>query len=198
MMIQTFMRMGRRAARLVVFAPILAPAGFAHAAGAPEIPPQEIRIIGESGEVAKRKKPASEVEKYCLNIADKAQDARYALEQKQLTELETEIGKQIDALEAKRKDYQEWLAERNRFLDSASTIIVDIYAKMKADAAAAQLVNLERDAAASVIARLKARQASEILSAMPPATAAEIANLIVEKTSAGGSMDEKQIAESRS
>ena len=197
MMIQTFTRTGRRAAWLVVFAPALAPIGLAHAAGAPEIPPQEIRIIGESGEVARRK-PASEVEAYCLNIADKAQDARYALEQKQLTELETEIGKQIDALEAKRKAYQEWLEERNRFLDSASTIIVDIYAKMKADAAAAQLAKLERDAAASVIARLKARQASDILSAMPPATAAEIANRIVEKTSAGGSVDEKQIAESKS
>ncbi|MEC5381353.1 MotE family protein [Aurantimonas sp. C2-6-R+9] len=198
MMIQTFTRTGWRAAWLVVFAPALAPIGFAHAAGAPEIPPQEVRIIGESGDVAKRKKPASEVEKYCLNIADKAQDARYALEQKQLTELETEIGKQIDALEAKRKDYQEWLAERNRFLDGASTIIVDIYAKMKADAAAAQLAQIDRDSAASLIARLKSRQASDILSAMPPATAAEITNLIVQKTSAGGSMDEKQVAESKS
>jgi len=197
-MIQTFTRTGWRAAWLVVFAPALAPIGFAHAAGAPEIPPQEVRIIGESGEVAKRKKPASEVEKYCLNIADKAQDARYALEQKQLTELETEIGKQIDALEAKRKDYQDWLEERNRFLDSASTIIVDIYAKMKADAAAAQLAQIDRDSAASLIARLKSRQASDILSAMPPATAAEITNLIVQKTSAGGSMDEKQVAESKS
>lgn len=197
MMIQTFMRTGWRTAWLVVFAPTLGTIGVGHAAGAPEIPPQEVRIIGESGEAARRK-PVSEVEAYCLNIADKAQDARYALEQKQLTELETEIGKQIDALEAKRKDYQLWLEERNRFLDSASTIIVDIYAKMKADAAADQLVNLELDAAASVIARLKARQASDILSAMPPATAAEIASRIVEKTSAGGSMDEKQIAESKS
>ncbi|MCP3055950.1 MotE family protein [Aurantimonas marianensis] len=188
------MRNGWRAARLVVLAPALASIGFAHAAGAPEIPPQEVRIIGESGEVAKRK-PASEVEAYCLNIADEAQDARYAQEQKQLTELEAEIGKQIDALEAKRKDYQQWLEERKSFLESASTIIVDIYAKMKADAAAAQLAQIDRSSAASLIARLKSRQASDILSAMPPATAAEITNLIVQKTSTGGSMDEKQVAE---
>ncbi|HEY9055950.1 MAG TPA: MotE family protein [Aurantimonas sp.] len=188
------MRNGWRAARLVVLAPALASIGFAHAAGAPEIPPQEVRIIGESGEVAKRK-PASEVEAYCLNIADEAQDARYAQEQKQLTELEAEIGKQIDALEAKRKDYQQWLEERKSFLESASTIIVDIYAKMKADAAAAQLAQIDRSSAASLIARLKSRQASDILSAMPPATAAEITNLIVQKTSTGGSMEEKQVAE---
>ena len=131
------------------------------------------------------------MEKYCLNIADKAQDARYALQQKKLKELEVQVSAQIDALEAKRKDYQDWLAERKRFLDSASNVVVDIYSKMKPDSAAAQLAQLGTDPAAAVIVRLKSRQASDILSQMQPETAAAIAKRIVDKTSNDGAPDQK-------
>lgn len=152
-------------------------------------PAPQVRVVGDSGEPIPASRPVSEVESYCLNIADKAQDARYALERQELADLETEIAKRIDELEAKRDDYQAWLAKRQEFLDGASTIVVDIYAAMSADAAAAQLAMLERVDAASVITRLKSRQASAILSEMKPEIAAEIAALIVEKTSAGTSAD---------
>ena len=139
-------------------------------------------------------KPTTEVEAYCLNIADKAQDARYALEKQQLVKLEAEISKGIDELDAKRKSYQSWLEERKAFLDSASSIVVDIYAAMKADAAAAQLSRLNRADAAAVLVKLKSRQASDILSEMKPDTAAEIAALIVAKTSAGTASGDAQAA----
>jgi len=163
-----------------------------------ELPPQEVRVVGPKGEVITSPKPSTEVEAYCLNIADKAQDARYALEQKQLTELETAVSEQIDELQAKREDYNAWLAERQRFLDDASKIVVDIYTNMDSVAAAAQLAIISRRDAASVIVRLKSRLASDILSEMDPKVAAEIASLIVAKTSAGSTQGAQQVAETRS
>ncbi|TFF21791.1 hypothetical protein E3C22_14010 [Jiella endophytica] len=164
----------------------------AHAAGGaakpaekPVIPPQEVRVLDENGNPVEGPKPATEVEKYCLNIADRAQDKRYAMQQAKLKELEGEISKQIDDLERRRADYKEWLAERKKFLDSASVIVVDIYSKMNASSAAAQLGKLDRDAAASVLVKLKPRQASSILAEMDTNTAAEIAGRIVQKTAAG-------------
>ena len=155
------------------------------AAQRPVIPPQELRVIDENGNPVGPPAPATEVEKYCLNIADKAQEQRYSLQRAKLMELEIEVGKQIDELERRRADYKEWLAERKKFLDSASVIVVDIYAKMNASSAAAQLGKLDRDAAASVLVKLKPRQASSILAEMDTNTAAEIAGRIVQKTAAG-------------
>ena len=64
--------------------------------------------------------------------------------------------------------------------------MVDIYAKMKPDAAASQLASIDREMAASVLTKLKSRTASAILSEMPPDVASELAALIVKKTSKDG------------
>ncbi|NDW07063.1 MotE family protein [Jiella pacifica] len=163
----------------------MAAGGEAKPADKPVIPPQELRVIDENGNPVAGPAPATEVEKYCLNIADRAQEKRYSLQQAKLKEIEVEVGKQIDELDRRRADYKEWLAERRKFLDSASGVVVDIYASMDASSAAGQLAKLDRDAAASVLVKLKARQASSILSEMDANTAAEIAGRIVQKTAAG-------------
>lgn len=174
---------------LAVFS--LGAAGLAHGAGAPaksapaeERPPQELRVIGEDGSPA-AEEPLTEVEAYCANIADPARDARYALKTERLKELEVQVEAKLDELEARRSDYLDWLAERKRFLEEASKVVVDIYSAMSPDAAAAQLARIDKPAAASVLVKLKSRQASDILSEMDPAIAAEIAGIIVAKTSAG-------------
>ncbi|RFC64081.1 flagellar protein [Fulvimarina endophytica] len=165
-------------------------AGTALAAGAaapkapPPIPPQEVRIVDEgTGEPKVDEKPLSEVENYCLNIADKAQDARHALQTKELKSLESQIGEKITELETRRAEYQKWTEERKAFLEDASSVVVDIYSSMKADAAAPQLAQLGHENAAMILVRLKPRQASSVLSEMSPEDAAAIAKLIVEKTS---------------
>ncbi|MBO0660946.1 MotE family protein [Jiella sp. MQZ9-1] len=152
----------------------------------PVIPPQEVRVLDENGNPVPGPKPTTEVEKYCLNIADRAQDKRYALQQAKLKDLEGKIVTQINELEKRQADYKTWLAERKKFLDSASVIVVNIYSKMSAEAAAGQLAKLDRDEAASILVKLKPRQASSILSEMDVSTAAEIAGRIVKKTAAGG------------
>ncbi|EAU40846.1 hypothetical protein FP2506_18199 [Fulvimarina pelagi HTCC2506] len=177
-------------------------AGAETPAAPPEIPPQEVRIIDEAtGEPkAAEEKPMSEVERYCLNIADKAQDARHALQAKQLRDIESEITAKIDELETRRADYQEWIKERKAFLDNASTIVVDIYAQMKPDMAAPQLAKLGTENAAMILVRLKSRQASSVLAEMEPDKAAEIARLIVEKTSTdtGQDTESQTVAENAS
>ena len=167
--------------------------------GPPPLPPQELRILDSEGHAPSEvsKKPSTEVESYCLNIADQAQDARYAIQEKQLKKLEGQITARIDELEARREDYKKWLEERRAFLEGASSIVVDIYASMKSDAAAAQLSKLNKNDTAAILVQLKSRQASAILSEMDPKVAADVAQMIVNKTSNGG-VDGKKIAENQS
>ncbi|MCW4113701.1 MotE family protein [Aurantimonas sp. MSK8Z-1] len=151
----------------------------------PAVPPQKVRKVGSDGTNESVERDRSEVERYCLNIADKAQDARYAAQSEQLKNLETQINQRIQDLEAKRAEYKDWLAQRQAFIDGASSVVVDIYAKMKPDAAAAQLAVLDRESAAAVLVKLKSRTSSAILSEMPAETAGALAALIVQKTMNG-------------
>lgn len=154
--------------------------------------PKQVRVIGPDGKPAVSDAPApSDVERYCSAIADPAKDARVAIQTQRLQALEKEVDAKIDALEAKRREYQDWMQQRQAFLDSTSAIMVDIYAKMKPDAAASQLATIDREMAASVLTKLKSRTASTILSEMPANVASEIAALIVKKTSKDGDVATK-------
>ncbi|KQT86016.1 MotE family protein [Aurantimonas sp. Leaf443] len=145
-------------------------------------PVTKVRVVSPDGRTELVAPEPSEVERYCAAIADPARDTRAGLQQKRLQELEAQVSAKVDELEAKRREYQDWLEQRRAFIESTSTIMLDIYAKMKPDAAASQLAGIERTTAASIIAKLKSRQAGDILAEMPAEVAAEIANLIVEKT----------------
>ena len=153
------------------------------AAPAAEAEPRKVRIIGADGAPAATQAPVlSDVERYCTNIADPAKDARAALQTKRLQELEAEVGKKVDELEAKRKEYQDWLQQRQAFIESTSSIMLDIYTGMKPDAAALQLAGIDRQTAASLIAKMKPRTASAIMAEIPAPVAAEITRVIVQKT----------------
>jgi flagellar motility protein MotE (MotC chaperone) len=115
--------------------------------------------------------PAQE---YCINIADDAADARAAWQAKTLKELEKELDARIAALEAKRAEYESWLARREAFLEKAENGLVEIYSKMKPDAAAQQLALLDEETAAAIIMKLNARSASTILNEMDPSRAAKL------------------------
>lgn len=141
-----------------------------------------VRVIGVDGKPPEPIELGSDVERYCSAIVDPAREARIAVQQKRLKALETQVDARIDELEKKRAEYQAWLKERQAFLDSTSDIMTDIYAKMKPDAAAAQLAAVDRPTAAAVLARLKSRAASAILAEMPAPVAAELGGLIVAKT----------------
>ena len=111
---------------------------------------------------------------YCLNIADAAADARLAWQKKTLADLEQEIAKRVELLEAKTAEYQKWLARRDEFSKKAQENVVTIYSRMKPDAAAAQLVAMDEEMAAAVLTKLDPRNASAILNEMEATQAARL------------------------
>jgi flagellar motility protein MotE (MotC chaperone) len=117
---------------------------------------------------------------YCTNIADAASDARFTLQKQALADMEKEIEGRIKVLEAKRAEYEEWLKRRNEVLEKADETIVMIYSRMRPDAAALQLMNMDEEIAAAVIAKLNPRAASAVLNEMEPARAAQLANVITD------------------
>ena len=111
---------------------------------------------------------------YCIKIADAAADARVAWQKKVLADLEDEIAKRVVQLEEKTAEYQRWLARRDEFSKKAQETVVTIYARMRPDAAAAQLVAMDEEMAAAVLTKLEPRSASLILNEMDAAKAARL------------------------
>ncbi|MGE0212595.1 MAG: MotE family protein [Parvibaculaceae bacterium] len=127
-----------------------------------------------------RKLPEGDAQLYCVNIADKAADARAAWQTKTISELEAKLDQRIKELEAKRVELEDWLKKRDEILARAGDQLVVIYSGMKPDAAALQLAALDDATAAGVIAKLKPRTASAILGEMEPGRAAQITKAIVQ------------------
>lgn len=125
-------------------------------------------------EVAK----VDEIELFCSNIADAARDRRYLLQETELTRLREEIDLRIDALEAKRAEYEEWLARRNSFLEQAERDLVEIYSGMRPDAAAERLSEVRVELAAAILMKLEPRNAATILNEMDSKTAGALTTIM--------------------
>jgi flagellar motility protein MotE (MotC chaperone) len=80
----------------------------------------------------------------------------------------------VAQLEEKTAEYQSWLARREEFSRKAQQVVVTIYARMRPDAAAAQLVAMDEEMAAAVLTKLEPRNASLILNEMDAAQAARL------------------------
>nr|WP_244477438.1 MotE family protein [Methylobacterium sp. Leaf125] len=147
-------------------------------------PAQVAEVRAPEPELAK---PAPKPPAYCASIADAAADARFAWQKEQLAILEKQVEERIAALEAKRAEYETWLARRDAFLAKADEGVVAIYTKMRADAAALQLANMPDEGAAAILTKLNARTASGILSEMEAARAAQLARMMTEMGKTGAS-----------
>jgi flagellar motility protein MotE (MotC chaperone) len=124
------------------------------------------------------KASADEIREFCTNIADAARDQRYLIQKKELEDLQKGVDERIKTLEARRAEYEDWLKRRNDFLKSAEAGLVEIYRKMKPDAAAAQLAELDPEIASAIVMKLPPRQSSTILAEMPADKAALLTRLI--------------------
>ncbi|TKT77485.1 MotE family protein [Aquamicrobium sp. LC103] len=120
----------------------------------------------------------SDVQRFCSNIVDAARDRRYALQAKELEELQKDIDRRIVALEEKRREYEEWLQRRNDFLTRAEDGLVEIYSRMRPDAAAQRLAEVNVELAAGILMKLQARQAGVILNEMDSKSAATLTGII--------------------
>jgi flagellar motility protein MotE (MotC chaperone) len=123
-----------------------------------------------------------DIQRFCTNIADAARDRRYSLQRMELETLQADIESRIAALEAKRTEYEEWLKRREDFLAKAEGGLVDIYGRMRPDAAAERLAELRVDLAAAILMKLDPRQSSTILNEMDAKVAATLTSVMASAT----------------
>jgi flagellar motility protein MotE (MotC chaperone) len=95
-----------------------------------------------------------------------------------LTDLEQEIAKRIAQLEEKTAEYRKWLARRDEFSEKANDTLLRIYTRMRPDAAAAQISELDEETAAALLTKFEGRTASLILNEMDAAKAARLSSVI--------------------
>ncbi|MDA9479542.1 hypothetical protein XI03_34610 [Bradyrhizobium sp. CCBAU 65884] len=120
----------------------------------------------------------NEVALFCSNVADPAVDARLAWQIKELEKAEGLLRERIAEVEAKRVEYEKWMALRDDFLKKAEASVVEIYSRMKPEAAATQIAGMADETAAAVLAKLSPRNSSAIFNEMDTARAAHLADLL--------------------
>jgi flagellar motility protein MotE (MotC chaperone) len=132
--------------------------------------------IGESN---KRPLPqqggaVSDTQRACSHIANVAREARNELQQKQLLELEQRVRQRLSELEAKKSELESMLEKHDALVRKADQSLVDVYSRIRPEAAAAQMANLEEEQAASLLMQLRPKFSSAILNEMEPAHAAAV------------------------
>ncbi len=118
-------------------------------------------------------------QKYCYNIADAARDARYARQKAQLNEMEQRLKKLLKELSRKRDEYMRWVQRRQSITARMTKSMLEVYAKMEPEIAAAQIARMEYAVAVAILTGLKPQQASAILAEMEPKQAGRLVNVIV-------------------
>ncbi len=119
------------------------------------------------------------VKAYCQNIEDAALDARFLSEKSELLRLQEELARRTTQLESKRVEYQGWLKRRDEFISKAEGNLLELYSKIKPDAAALQLAALDEEAAAALLLRLNSRNSSAILNQMESGKAARLISVMI-------------------
>lgn len=143
-----------------------------HIKGAPALPEPE-------GYTKLSTEQKNEIKRFCMNMRYPAGSAYLKLQINKLNKIQTDVDARIVILEAKTKEYQEWLSKRNQFLTNTKAALINIIAKMKPDAAAAELEKIDDLSAASIIMKLKPGGASAIMNNFSPEKAAEITGIMV-------------------
>lgn len=119
-----------------------------------------------------------DIQRFCSNITDAARDRRYALQRAELETLQKDIDSRLVALEEKRAEYEDWLKRRNDFLVQAEENLVEIYSRMRPDAAAEKLAEINAELAAAILMKLQARQTGLILNEMESKAAAALTTIM--------------------
>lgn len=120
----------------------------------------------------------AEIERFCGAIIDPAREQRHAIQMQELATLKAEIESRIETLEGKRAELQKWIEMREKFSSQVTGEIVEVYAKMRPDAAAERLENVSPMLAAALIQKLKPRAAATILNEMSADQAAMLTGIM--------------------
>ena len=122
---------------------------------------------------------------YCKNIRNDALDARYRWQVGKLKDIAVRVDEKIRTLSSKTEELRKWYEMRQQFVRQATTKLVEIFERMRAEAAAAQLTKLAPATAAALILKLETGKASAILNEMSPVRAAELVTMISDAAGKG-------------
>ena len=129
------------------------------------------------------------VENFCGAIAASAASTRLAWQEQRIGALQAAMIVKIAELDAKEAEVRDWVMKREQLLAKAAESLTAIYAKMKPEAASAQLQAMDDDTAAALLLKLKPSIASAVLGEMDPARAARLSDLL---TGASPKSEEKK------
>lgn len=118
------------------------------------------------------------VEAYCTTVSDLAAERRAARQASALKELDAKVSERLDLLDEKTRELTELIEKKNELRHLADKELVEIYAGVDAEAAAALMEKLDFRLASSVLRQLKPRKASAILDVMKPDLAAQLVRTI--------------------
>jgi flagellar motility protein MotE (MotC chaperone) len=122
------------------------------------------------------------VETYCGAIAASAASTRLAWQEERIRTLQAEMIVKIAELDAKETEVRDWVVKREQLLAKAAESLTSIYAKMKPEAASAQLQVMDDDTAAALLLKLKPSVASAVMGEMDPLRAARLSDLLTGAT----------------
>jgi flagellar motility protein MotE (MotC chaperone) len=121
---------------------------------------------------------SKEQQQACANIAASAETLRLERRRQELAQLESEVNGKLQALEKRQSELRAIVDRLDAFERSAGESLNGLYTRMKAEVAAAQLIELEDDVAAALLLQLKGKVSAAILNEMPPARGAELVRKI--------------------
>lgn len=123
---------------------------------------------------------AASAEEFCKNVSPVAAEARAAWLQRSIAELEREMAARTALLDARIAEHKEWLAKRQAFADQITGGLVQLFTRMRPDAAALQVAAMDEVMAAALLMRLEPKASSALMSEVPAAKAARLAGILAD------------------
>lgn len=152
---------------------LLAGSSYAFAEGTRERP---VRSVGPESTVVATGR--SDAEQFCSTIADSARSQHFARRKQELQDLAGQVEDRLELLEAKRAELEDWLKRRESFAQQATDDLVEVYTKMRPDAAAERLALIEPLLASAMLMKIAPNKAGVILNEMEPRKAALVTGII--------------------
>jgi len=125
---------------------------------------------------------AKGAENFCAAVAASAASTRLAWQEARVKALQAEMVAKIAELDAKQAEVRDWVVRREQLLEKASESLIAIYAKMKPEAASAQVQAMDDDTAAALLLKLKPAIASAMMTEMDATRAARLSDLLTGAT----------------
>ncbi len=120
----------------------------------------------------------SPAQQYCSSIMETATAAQIAQQTRNLEKAQKQLDDRIAVLAEKAEVLKSWIKLREDFAARATENLVQIYSKMKPDAAAAQIAAMDEMIAAAVVSKLTPKVSSLIMTEMAAEKAARLSAVI--------------------